>query len=452
MSLSSANEQTPLYERPADLLQRLIRFDTTNPPGNERECVEWIDGLLREGGYETATFAKDPERPNLLARLKGRDQAPALLLYGHADVVPTEGQTWRHPPFEGKNVDGWVWGRGALDMKGGVAMMLAAFLRAKAEGLTPPGDVLFLVVSDEESGGDYGAKFLVEEHARLFDGVRYAIGEFGGFTLYLGRRRFYPIQVAEKQLCFLRATVRGPGGHGALPLRGGAMAKLARLLGRLDRRRLPVHVTPAARRFFETMADASPFPTGTILRGLLDPRLTDRTLALLGDKGRAFDPMLHNTVNATIVRGGAKINVIPSEVTVEMDGRLLPGYTPTDMIAELRRLVGADVEFEVIRHDPGPPEPDMGLFDTLAGILREADPDGIPVPLLFPAITDARFFARLGIQTYGFLPMKLPKDFNFNQTVHAADERIPAEALGFGADTIYEALQRFGGDVLGSSG
>jgi acetylornithine deacetylase/succinyl-diaminopimelate desuccinylase-like protein len=154
--------------------------------------------------------------------------------------------------------------------------------------------------------------------------------------------------------------------------------------------------------------------------------------------------LLHNTINATIVRGGKKINVIPSEVTVELDGRLLPGYTPTDVIAELRRLVGDDVEFEVIRNDPGPSEPDMGLFETLGGILREADPDGIPVPLLFPAITDARFFSRLGIQTYGFLPMKLPAGFNFNETVHAANERILAEALSFGAGAIYKALQRFG--------
>jgi acetylornithine deacetylase/succinyl-diaminopimelate desuccinylase-like protein len=444
MSLSSTNEEVPLYERPVELLQRLIRFNTTNPPGNERECVEWIDGVLREGGYETKILARDPERPNLLAQLKGRDEASSLLLQGHVDVVPVEGQNWQHPPFEGKNVDGWVWGRGALDMKGGVAMMLAAFLRARAEGLTPPGDVLLLVLSDEEAGGDYGAKFLVEEHALPFDGVRYALGEFGGFPLYVGRRRFYPIQVAEKQRCFLRAVVRGPGGHGALPMRGGAVAKLARLLKWLDRRRLPVHITPVTRHFIERMAAASPFPTSAILRGLLDPRLTDRTLGLLRSKGQVFDPMLHNTVNATIVRGGEKINVIPSEVAVEMDGRLLPGYSPADMIAELRHLVGDEVEFEVISHDPGPSEPDMSLFDTLAGILREADPEGIPVPLLNPAFTDARFFSRLGIQTYGFLPMKLPAGFSFNQTIHAADERIPAEALSFGADAIYKALQRFG--------
>src|SRR5918992_1084111 len=269
MSLSSTNEEVPLYERPVELLQRLIRFNTTNPPG-----------------YETEILAKDPERPNLLARLKGRDEAPSLLLQGHVDVVPVEGQNWQHPPFEGKNVEGWVWGRGALDMKGGVAMMLAAFMRAKAEGFAPPGDVLLLVLSDEEAGGDYGAKFLVEEHAGLFDSVRYALGEFGGFPLYVGRRRFYPIQVAEKQRCFSKAVVRGPGGHGALPMRGGAMAKLARLLKRLDRRRLPVHVTPVARRFLETMAASSLFPTRTILRGLLDPCLTDRMLDVLRSKGQ----------------------------------------------------------------------------------------------------------------------------------------------------------------------
>src|SRR5215216_4572375 len=436
MSLSSTNEEVPNYERPDELLQRLIRFNTTNPPGNERECVAWIDGVLRDGGYETKILAKDPERPNLLARLKGHNEAPSLLLQGHVDVVPVEGKSWQHPPFEGNNMDGWVWGRGALDMKGGIAMMLAAFLRAKAEGLTPPGDVLLLILSDEEAGGDYGAKFLVEEHAGLFDGVRYALGEFGGFPLYVGRRRFYPIQVAEKQRCFLRAVVRGPGGHGALPMRGGTMAKLARLLKRLDRRRLPVHVTPVARRFLETMSASSPFPTRNILRGLLDRRLTDRMLDLLRSKGQVFDPMLHHTVNATIVRGGEKINVCPSEVTVELDGRLLPGYGPDDLIAELRGLVGAGVEVEVVRHDPCPPEPDLGLFDTLAGVLREADPEGIPVPLLLAGVTDARFFARLGIQTYGFLPMQLPADFNFSASIHAADERIPVEAVTFGAEAI----------------
>jgi acetylornithine deacetylase/succinyl-diaminopimelate desuccinylase-like protein len=360
------------------------------------------------------------------------------------DVVTTANQTWRYPPFDGTIAEGYVWGRGALDMKGGVAMLLAAVLRAKAEGLTLPGDVVVCLLSDEEAGGDYGAKYLVEQHGTLFEHMRYALGEFGGFTFHIGKRRFYPIMVAEKQVCWLRATVRGPGGHGSLPIRGGAMAKLAHLLHQLDRKRLPVHITPIARSMFGQMAVALPAPSRLILSRLLNPRLTNRVLDLLGERGRVFDPLVHNTVSPTIIRGGEQINVIPSEIVLELDGRLLPGYTPADLLAELQQLVGHGVEFEVVRHDPGPREPDMALFAMLAGIVRELDAEGVPIPLLLSGVTDGRFFSRLGIQTYGFLPMPLPPDFNFAQTIHAADERIPVEALAFGTTALYRVLQQFG--------
>ena len=441
--MSSAKAKATFYQRPVELLQRLIQFDTTNPPGNESECISFINGVLAEAGVESKVLAKSPDRPNLIARLSGQGNAPPLLLYGHVDVVTTEGQPWKHPPFEGKVVDEFVWGRGALDMKGGVAMMLAAFLRAKAEGLELPGDVVLAIVSDEEAAGDFGARFLVEKHPDLFDDIRYAIGEFGGFTLYVGNRRFYPIQVAEKHLCWLKATVRGSGGHGSIPVRGGAMARLSELLRKIDQHRLPVHVTPVARLMFKTMASSLAGLNGLILRQLLNPLLTNRVLNLLGDRGRLFDPLLHNTVSATILHGSEKINVIPSEISVELDGRLLPGYQPDDLIGELRQIIGNHVELELLRHDSGPTEPDMGLFDTLAGILREADPNGIPVPLLLTGTTDARFFSQLGIQTYGFLPMPLPEDFNFIQTAHAADERIPIDAVEFGANAIYKVLERF---------
>jgi len=440
--MPSAKAKATFYQRPVELLQRLIQFDTTNPPGNESECISFINGVLAEAGVESKVLAKSPDRPNLIARLSGQGNAPPLLLYGHVDVVTTEGQPWKHPPFEGKVVDEFVWGRGALDMKGGVAMMLAAFLRAKAEGLELPGDVVLAIVSDEEAAGDFGARFLVEKHPDLFDDIRYAIGEFGGFTLYVGNRRFYPIQVAEKHLCWLKATVRGSGGHGSIPVRGGAMARLSELLRKIDQHRLPVHVTPVARLMFKTMASSLAGLNGLILRQLLNPLLTNRVLNLLGDRGRLFDPLLHNTVSATILHGSEKINVIPSEISVELDGRLLPGYQPDDLIGELRQIIGNHVELELLRHDSGPTEPDMGLFDTLAGILREADPNGIPVPLLLTGATDARFFSQLGIQTYGFLPMPLPEDFNFIQTAHAADERIPIDAVEFGANAIYKVLER----------
>ncbi len=443
--MSSTNDNHTIYEHPVALLQNLIRFDTTNPPGDEAECVTYINDLLTAAGFETTLLASEPNRPNLIARLKGRGGAPPLLLYGHVDVVTTANQKWAYPPFEAREVDGYIWGRGALDMKAGVAMMLAAILRAGATGLTPAGDVVLAVLCDEEAGGDKGAKYLVENHAHHFEGARYALGEFGGVSMYVGQKIFYPIQVAEKQMCWMKATVRGPGGHGSRPMRGGAMANLAHFLQQLDRHRLPVHVTPTARWMIEGMAAALPFPTGLILRQLLTPALTDGVLGILGESGRTFEPLLRNTVNATIVRGGEKVNVIPSEITLEMDGRLLPGFSPDDMLSEMRRIVGDAVAIEVSRYDPAPAEPDMGLFKPLADVLREADPDGIPLPLLLPAVTDGRFFSRLGIQTYGFTPMKLPPDFSFFETIHAADERIPVEAVEFGADAIYNVLQRYPG-------
>jgi acetylornithine deacetylase/succinyl-diaminopimelate desuccinylase-like protein len=444
MSASSNEELTTIYQRPVELLQSLIRFDTSNPPGDEAECVAYIDHLLAAAGFETIILAREPKRPNLIARLAGQGSAPPLLLYGHVDVVTTLGQDWTHPPFEGKVFDDYVWGRGALDMKSGVAMLLAAFIRAKAEGLTPAGDVVLAILSDEEAGGDYGAKYLVENHAEHFQGIRYALGEFGGFTLYLGKRKFYPIQVAEKQICWMKATVRGPGGHGSIPMRGGTMANMANILQKLDRGRLPTHVTPVARQMIETIASTLPFPANRIMPLLFKQRTAGLALSLLGTKGQLFKPLLHNTVNATIVQGGMQINVIPSEIVLQLDGRLLPGYDPEAFMSELRHLIGDDVELEVIRYDHGFAEPDMGLFDTLTGILREGDPDGVPLPLLLTAVTDGRFFSLLGIQTYGFIPMKLPPGFNFQDTIHAADERIPLEALYFGADAVYKVLQRYG--------
>ena len=425
-----------------ELLQELIRFDTTNPPGDEAACVEFVRAQLEAAGCETELYAKEPSRPNLLARIGG-GAAPPLLLQGHVDVVTTAGQAWTHPPFEGRLEDGAVWGRGALDMKAGVAMLVDAFLRAKRENVELPGDLVLLVLADEENGGDLGARFLVEEHPELFAGMRYALGEFGGFTLHLGGKRFYPIQVAEKQICWLKATVRGPGGHGAMINRGGTVARLAKLLRDLDRKRMPVHVTPVVREFVERIAAELPRKDATVLRSLLKPRLTDTALRLLGDRGATTEPMLRNTVNATIVRGGEKINVVPSEIVVELDGRALPGFSPEQLIAEVQALVGRDVELELVRHDPGPAEPDLGLFETLAGVIRELDPEGIPVPLLQIGVTDGRFFSQAGVQTYGFLPMRLPEEFAFAKLIHAADERIPVEALEFGAEAVYRAIQRF---------
>jgi acetylornithine deacetylase/succinyl-diaminopimelate desuccinylase-like protein len=433
-----------IYRRPAELLQQLIRIDTTNPPGAEAACVAFVDGLLREVGVTPLLLARAPDRPNLVARIPGRGVAPPLLLQGHVDVVTTEGQRWRHPPFEGRVADGFIWGRGALDMKGGVAMLLAAFMRLAAEGPQPAGDVILALMCDEEAGSAYGARFLVEQHAGLFADVRYALGEFGGFTVYRGGKRFYPIMVTEKQCCQMRATVRGPGGHGASIVRATATAKLGALLAALDRTRLPIHITPVVRRMLEDILAALPLAQRIPFSQVLNPALADRVLRLIGPQGAILETLLRNTVSPTIVRaGGPSINVIPAEATVDLDVRLLPGFTPADAVAELRPHIGQEVELDVLSFERDPAAVDFGLFATLAEILREADPTGTPTPLMIHGVTDARFFTRLGIQTYGFLPMQLPPDFSFWETLHAADERIPLDALPFGADAIYQALLRF---------
>ncbi len=433
-----------IYQRPSELLQHLIRFNTTNPPGHELACVQYLNDLLQAAGIETTLLAKDANRPNLIARLPGNGTAPPLLLQGHVDVVTTADQIWQHDPFGGELIDGMIWGRGALDMKGGVAMMVAAFLKVQLEGITPPGDLILTILSDEEAGGGFGARFLVEEHPEQFAGVQFAIGEFGGFTMQLAGQTFYPIMVAEKQLCSLELTVRGPGGHGSSPIQGGAMAKLGQILTKLDQNKLPLHITPEVRAMYSAIAANVAFPTSLLLRQVLNPPFSNAILKLMGSQRQQFDSLLRHTVSPTIVQGGHKINVIPSEISLQLDGRLLPGYQPQDLINELRVLLGNEVEITVLHHEPGPPAANMALFGTLAAILRQADPDGVPIPLVLPAVTDARHFARLGIQTYGFLPMQLPPDFNFSATIHAADERIPAAALDFGTAAIFELLTRFG--------
>ena len=436
---------------PVELLQNLIRFDTTNPPGNEKACISYIQSLLDGAGFETQVVGRSPNRPNLVARLPGLGQAPPLLLHGHADVVPANKHEWQHPPFEAHIVDGYVWGRGALDMKGGIAMMVAALMRAKAEDLLPPGDVVLAVVSDEEAGGEFGTKYLVQNHPELFEGIRYAIGEFGGFSFPIGRRRFYPVMVAEKQICVLRATIKGTGGHGSLRTKSSATSRLAKVLHQLERRHLPVHLTPVTQQMFRAVSSSLPFPGNLVFRQLLRKATAGLVLEALGENGLIFGQLLRNSANPTMLKGGEQINVVPSEIYLGLDGRLLPGFTPDDLMSELHQILGDDVGLEVVHYDPGPPEPDMGLFDTLSGILRQADPQGVPVPMLLPGATDGRFLARLGIQSYGFIPMALPSDFAFSRAIHGPDERIPVEALAFGSEALYQLLQRFGQGKAGPS-
>jgi acetylornithine deacetylase/succinyl-diaminopimelate desuccinylase-like protein len=323
-------------------------------------------------------------------------------------------------------------------------MIVRAVLDAVQRNTPTP--LVLLVLSDEENGGTLGAGFIADEHDDALGGAKHALGEFGGASQMIAGTRFYPIQVAEKQIAWLKATVRGPGGHGAFGVRSSAMRRLGDVLRTLDRKQPPVQITPLVREWIESMAAHVPRPQALVLRRLLDPRTADLAVRALGPRGRIFGRVIRNTVSPTIVHGGDKINVIPSEIELQLDGRILPGRTAEDLIHELHELVGrSNVEFEVVRYEPGPPEPDLSQFELLADVIRELDPDGVPVPMLQAGVTDARHLTRAGVQSYGFLPLRLPDGFEITPLIHAADERVPADALEFGVEAIARVVDGYPG-------
>jgi acetylornithine deacetylase/succinyl-diaminopimelate desuccinylase-like protein len=426
------------------LLQELLRFDTSNPPGNERACLEHIATSLAAANVEHRFISSDPQRPNLVARIPGRSRATPLLLYGHVDVVAAVADEWSHPPFSGAIADGFVWGRGAIDMKGGVALMVAAVLAIAEAPEMPLHDVLLVLTSDEEAGSRLGMQFLVEQHPAIFEGVRHAISEVGGMTTYLGGRRVVPVQVAEKQRCVVRATVRGPSGHAASAMRGTASGRLGRLLTALDERRLPVRLTPIVAEIVRALADVAPTGTRELLLRVLVDGETDDALSELGDLGRTLQPLLRNTATATGVGGGIASNVVPSELHVDLDGRLLPGCGPDDLLAEIDGVVPGLATYEITHVEPpAVTSGDLSLLPLLASSLSAYD-DAAIAPWMLSGYTDARYVSQLGIQTYGFLPMQVPPEITLD-LMHAADERVPVDGLGVGVECLRDVVANYRG-------
>lgn len=435
---------------PVPLLRDLIRIETVNPPGDEGRLVAHLERLLvAEGITDYKVVGPSAERTNLVVRFPGRGEAPPLLLHAHSDVVPVTGQRWTHPPFEGVLADGEVWGRGAIDMKGGLAMMLAALFRLRERGERPAGDVILAVVADEEDGSGAGAAYLVENHPELFEGVRCAIGEEGGAGIELAGIRFHPIVVAEKRPGWLRLTLRGPGGHASrLAAPGNPMARLGAVLSALSGVRLPRHQMPAADRMLAALAGALPEPLAGAVARLREDTADGPPAGLPQAEALQLDSVLRHTANPTVVRTGHKINMMPAEITVDLDGRILPGeFEVADLVAEIRALIGDDIPVELLHEDPRVrpeliAEPEFGPFyDRLEAVLRDADPQAVPLPMMSPATTDATVFARLGIRCYGWLPLRLPAGSQHRRLLHCADERVPVDALEFGTRCLTDLLR-----------
>ncbi|MFK4541961.1 acetylornithine deacetylase/succinyl-diaminopimelate desuccinylase-like protein [Streptomyces tendae] len=420
-----------------DLCRELIRIDTSNygdhsGPG-ERKAAEYVAEKLAEVGLEPRIFESHPGRASTVARIEGEDPSrPALLIHGHTDVVPANADDWTHHPFSGEIADGCVWGRGAVDMKDMDAMTLAVVRDRLRSGRKPPRDIVLAFLADEEAGGTYGARHLVDHHPDLFEGVTEAISEVGGFSFTVNeQRRLYLIQTAEKGIHWMKLTVAGTAGHGSMIHRDNAITELSEAVARLGRHKFPVRVTKTTRAFLDELGDA--------LGTELDPEDMDGTIAKLGGIAKFIGATLSNTANPTQLGAGYKVNVIPGEATAHVDGRFLPGYEE-EFLADVDRILGPLVRREDVHANKAVETTfDGALVDAMQSALVAEDPAAKAIPYMLSGGTDAKSFDELGIRGFGFAPLKLPPELDFAGMFHGVDERVPVEGLQFGV----RVLDRF---------
>ncbi|BDH04632.1 M20/M25/M40 family metallo-hydrolase [Streptomyces seoulensis] len=420
-----------------DLCRDLIRFDTSNygdhsGPG-ERAAAEYVAGKLAEVGLEPKIFESHPGRASTVARIAGEDPSrPALLIHGHLDVVPANADDWTHDPFSGEIADGCVWGRGAVDMKDMDAMTLAVVRDRLRSGRKPPRDIVVAFLADEEAGGTYGARYLVDNHPELFEGVTEAISEVGGFSFTVNeQRRLYLIQTAEKGMHWMKLTVAGTAGHGSMIHRDNAITELSEAVARVGRHKFPVRVTKTTRAFLDELGDA--------LGTELDPEDMESTLARLGGIAKLIGATLSNTANPTQLNAGYKVNVIPGEATAHIDGRFLPGHEE-EFLTDLDRLLGPHVRRSDVHADKAVETSfDGALVEAMQSALLAEDPIARAVPYMLSGGTDAKSFDDLGIRGFGFAPLKLPPELDFAGMFHGVDERVPVDGLQFGV----RVLDRF---------
>jgi acetylornithine deacetylase/succinyl-diaminopimelate desuccinylase-like protein len=419
----------------------LIRFDTTNRGGGdarERPAAEYVAARLAEAGLEPVLLESAPGRTNVVARVDGAGSeagAGALLLHGHLDVVPADPAAWAVHPFSGEIRDGVLWGRGAVDMKNADAVLLALVSQWAREGRRPGRDLVLAFTADEEDTTEFGSRFLVEQHAELFEGCTEAVGESGAFTFHAGPgQRLYPVASAERGTAWLKLTARGRAGHGSKPNEANAVTRLAAAVARIGAYRWPVRLIPVVRAAVEAIAAAAgtALPEGVLDQAAAGELTADELLGMLGPGGALVAGTVRNSANPTMLQAGYKLNVIPGEATGYVDGRVLPG-TDDEFVAVLDELTGPDVAWEYAHKEkaleapPGAP-----LMDRMARALLAEDPGSVVVPYCMSGGTDAKQFSRLGLACYGFTPLVLPAGYDYYAMFHGTDERIPLSALAAG--------------------
>lgn len=436
--MTSTDAKQPAFSEVVDLCSTLIAIDSTNTgdpatSAGERAAAEWVVQVLADVGYETTVLESAERRSNVIVHVPGRDPSkPKLLVHGHLDVVPAEAQEWSVDPFGGLVRDGFIWGRGAVDMKDMLAMMIAVLRHWKTSGEQPDRGMVFAFVADEEHGGVYGAHWLVDNHPELFAGCTEAIGEVGGFSFTVDDgTRVYPIMTGEKSLAWMRITATGTPGHGSMVHRDNAVTKLANAVTRVAAYEFPIVWTDTLREFIGGLGTIM----GTDLAAVEPEVLIDK----LGGLGRIVGATLRNTANPTGLQAGYKVNVIPGTASAMLDCRVIPGQE-AEFERQIDELLGPDVTREWIAQDTALETSfHVPIVAAMTAALKQEDAGSHTLPYLMSGGTDAKAFSELGMRCYGFSPLRLPPDLDFAALFHGIDERVPVDALLFGT----RVLNRF---------
>jgi len=442
-----------IEEEVTNLLSDLIRINTTNPPGNETEAAKYLAETLEKEGFKCELFESAPGRGSVVTRIKGTGEKPSLLLLSHLDVVAANPKEWSVDPFSGLVKDGFVWGRGALDMKCMTAIEVVVLKLLKRNNVKPKGDVILAATADEEKGGNSGAEWLVRNHPEkvLAD---YVINEGGGLAIPINGKNIFTIQTAEKGIIWFKVKAKGRPGHGSVPgAADNAIMRMNKVVEKLGSHRARITLVPTVKQFLSEIAKENKLVQQALLTLLQNPSMADQILDMLAkkDEGMAEEmrAMLRTTIAPTIIQGGVKENVIPSECEGVFDCRILPGQNTTESMNEIKDLLKdvnlEKLEFEIIQaNEPSESPTNTQLYEECVKVLKEFEPDCSVVPILLTGGTDSRFFREIGSACYGFQPMRADLPYGeILKMTHGIDERISIENLVFGTSVLYNVVERF---------
>lgn len=427
------NEILALEDDCIEILQELIRIPSVNygeGKGDEEAIARYIVAKLVEVGIESELIESGPKRFNVVARIPGKDSdRPGLVVHGHLDVVPANAADWSFDPFSGDIKDGYILGRGAVDMKDGDAMFLAIVRSWARTGYVPPRNILLVFFADEEAGSTYGSHWMVENRPEIFAGYSEAISEVGGFSVTItGGHRLYFIETAEKGIQWMEITARGTAGHGSFINGDNAVTKLSQVIARIGSHIWPQRETATGAKFFGKIAEL----TGEIY----DPSRATDLLKHIGGAARMMGATTQNTANPSMLNAGYKANVIPGSASAVVDGRFLPGFED-ELVETIKQLVGDDAEIKVQVRDKALEVDFSGaIVEAMSAAVLSQDPEGVPVPYLMSGGTDNKALSELGIVGYGFSPLRLPPELDFFALFHGVDERVPVEGVKFGVRTL----------------